>query len=83
MAGVLAIRIGFSTLKKDVSPEKVILITVRSLQVILTGCVEFSSLFVDDEAYLIATRCILGSGTLLMTFRGVGLVMNIYFLSAE
>jgi hypothetical protein len=45
----------------------------------VTGCVEFSSLLVDDEVYLITTPCILGCGALLMTFRGVGLVMNIYF----
>jgi len=47
------------------------------------GYVEFSSLYEDYEAYLITTRCILGSGALLMRFRGVGLVMNIYFPSAE
>jgi len=47
------------------------------------GCVEFSSLFEGYEAYLITTRYILGSGAFLMTFRGVGLVMNIYFPSAE
>lgn len=47
------------------------------------GCVEFISLFEDHEAYLLTARCILGSAALLMTFGGVGLVMNIYFPSAE